>query len=77
MCNYTYVYNTSMNGSQWIWEELHDTGDDYRFLKYSGDVDGSVPTLGTEKWINMLGWDILEAYRPYYLPSGELGGYIE
>ena len=75
MCNYTYNYNLSMNGSQWIWEELH--GEGYRLLKYSGDTDGSVPTIGTEKWINMLGWDVLETYRPYYLPNGELGGYIE
>jgi len=77
MCNNTYNYSADEKGSIWVWEELHNATENYRFLKYSGDVDGAVPTLGTEKWIYDLDWTVLEKYRPYYLSNGELGGYIE
>lgn len=77
MCNYTFNYSSSTKGSQWIWEEMKNSGKDYRLLKYSGDTDGAVPTIGTEHWIKELNWPILEKYRPFFLESGELGGYIE
>ena len=77
MCNYTYNYTASKKASQWIWEEMKASGKEYKLLKYSGDTDGAVPTLGSEKWINELNWPILEKYRPYYLADGHLGGYVE
>jgi hypothetical protein len=77
MCNNTYNYTSGEQASQWIWEEMKASGQDYRLLKYSGDTDGAVPTLGTQRWINELNWPILEKYRPYYLENGELGGYVE
>jgi serine carboxypeptidase-like clade 2 len=46
-------------------------------LKFSGDTDGVVPTTGTINWINSLGREVLEDWRPYYTPDGELGGYVE
>lgn len=46
-------------------------------LKFSGDFDGAVPTLGTQRWIkNELGWPVLERWRPYYF-NDQLTGYIE
>lgn len=45
-------------------------------LKYSGDVDGSVPTIGTRGWINTTGWEVTEAYRPYKM-EGQIVGYVE
>jgi serine carboxypeptidase-like clade 2 len=77
MCNMTYNYTASEKGSRWIWEELHEAPENYRFLKYSGDTDGAVPTLGTVKWINDLAWPITQKYRPYYLTKNEIAGYIE
>lgn len=34
-------------------------------LKYSGDMDASVPTLGTLNWINALGRDTKKEWRQY------------
>ena len=36
-------------------------------LKYSGDTDGAVPTLGTLRWIEELNWKVTEAYRPFFV----------
>jgi serine carboxypeptidase-like clade 1 len=66
-------YQRDPNGSQWIYEALAGK---YRMLHYSGDVDGAVPTLGTENWINSLNWDVSETWRPYYL-NGQVAGYLE
>ncbi|CDW88011.1 serine carboxypeptidase-like protein [Stylonychia lemnae] len=57
-------YNSGLNGSVDIYPKLKGK---YRMLKYSGDTDGAVPTLGTLKWINDLNWNITEQYRPYYV----------
>lgn len=49
-------------------------------LKYSGDTDGAVPTYGTQGWLNDLGWDILEQWRPYYITNmygKQVAGYVE
>jgi carboxypeptidase C (cathepsin A) len=37
----------------------------YRLLKYSGDMDGVVPTRGTIQWINALGWATKKEWRQY------------
>ena len=47
-------------GSQWIWEDLKGK---YRMLKFSGDIDGVVPTTGSIGWINALGRDVLSDWR--------------
>lgn len=50
-------------------------------LKYSGDTDGAVPLIGTRNWINSMGREVLEAWRPFYVQDSEttqhIGGYIE
>jgi serine carboxypeptidase-like clade 1 len=50
-------------------------------LKFSGDTDGAVPTLGSQKWIAELNWTINEEWRPYYvLDQGgnqQVAGYVE
>lgn len=40
-------------------------------LKYSGDTDGSVPTVGTLNWIKDLKWTVAEAWRPYYVTDDQ------
>ena len=66
-------YQRDPIGSQWIYEALAGK---YRMLHYSGDVDGAVPTLGTENWINSLNWDVSENWRPYFYDS-QVAGYLE
>jgi len=45
-------------------------------LHYSGDTDGAVPTIGTENWINSLGWDTTTDWQSYML-AGQVAGYFE
>jgi hypothetical protein len=66
-------YTSQIEGSQWIYEELQSK---YRQLVYSGDTDGSVPTRGTQAWINDLAWEITSDYRPYFY-GGQVAGYTE
>jgi hypothetical protein len=35
-------------------------------LFFSGDVDGAVPTLGSLRWINELGWKVKTEWTPYF-----------
>ncbi len=63
-CQSPINYTSGVNASQDIYVALRGK---YQILKYSGDADGSVPTWGTQQWINELGWDILEEWRPFTL----------
>lgn len=58
----------------WIYPILKESG--YRILKYSGDTDGSVPTLGTEKWIEKLNWKIKTQHQPLIMHD-RVVGYLE
>jgi serine carboxypeptidase-like clade II len=57
--------------SLWIYPTLKEGG--YRILKYSGDTDGAVPTLGTEKWIEALGWPIKTNHHPLIMDDKVFG----
>ena len=37
----------------------------YRLLIYSGDVDACVPFIGTQEWTEGLGFEVIEAWRPW------------
>jgi len=63
-----FFYTSSDKASQFLYVELKGK---YKILKYSGDTDGSVPTYGTQMWINDLGWAIEDAWRPYYISLAE------
>jgi hypothetical protein len=45
-------------------------------LKFSGDIDAVVPTLGSMRWISELGWKVETKWRPYFF-DGMVAGYIE
>lgn len=49
---------------------------DYRILKFSGDTDGSVPTLGTFQWISGLNQKIVKPWQQFHLGK-EVAGYFE
>jgi hypothetical protein len=36
-------------------------------LKYTGDADGSVPTLGTLNWIRDLNWTVTVEWRAFHI----------
>jgi len=55
MCTSMINYTRGVNASQWIYEELYGK---IRMMHYSGDIDGAVPTIGTQGWIDSTGWNI-------------------
>jgi len=74
MCSSTLKYNQSFIGSIWVYEKLKGK---LRMLKYSGNFDGAVPTLGTMRWIKALNWTVVENFRPYYVNDKQVAGYVE
>lgn len=50
----------------------------YELLKFSGDKYMSVPTIGSENWINALNMTVKAPRRQYYLHNNTwMGGIIE
>lgn len=44
-------------------------------LKYSGDIDGAVPTKGTVRWIDALNQSVVNPWRPFMV-DGYMGGSV-
>jgi len=61
----------SERASLWAWKELRGQG--YKMMKFSGDVDGAVPTAGTRHWIKDTNWEITEASREWKAEGGFAG----
>ena len=45
-------------------------------LHYSGDVDGAVPTIGTQNWIADMNWDVDNKWSMYKV-NDDVAGYTE
>jgi len=67
MCSDLIKYTSGEKGSQWVYEKLLGSG--YRILKFSGDVDGAVPTAGTIGWIRSLNLKVTTEWKPYFILS--------
>ena len=79
-CEFDSIYYTeSMAGSAYLYNRLRDRG--YRTLFFSGTNDAIVPTQGTQQWISAQGWNVTDAWRPYFYPVGpntkQIVGYLE
>lgn len=60
-------------------EDSSSTTGNLRVLIYSGDTDPSVKAVSSEEWTSGMGYDEMEAWRPWvYFKSGEqhVGGYV-
>ena len=66
-------YEPQVEASLWIYKVLRGH---MRILKYSGDSDGAVPTVGTRRWIEKLNWEIKGPYRPWIVDN-QVAGYVE
>lgn len=66
-------YQMQSEGSIWIYPVLKNK---IKIMIYSGDTDGCVPTWGTKQWIEELGWDVTQPWRPLYT-DGQVTGYAE
>lgn len=76
MCKGDFNYTMFEKGSQWIYEELIGKG--YRILKFSGDKDGVVPTIGTFGWLNEMNLKITDPWKKYFVKDDDyLAGYIQ
>ena len=42
---------------------------------FSGDVDAIVPVTGTRNWLDRLGLEVEEKWRPWMDSEGQVGGY--
>ena len=73
LCTSDIEYVIQPKGSQWIYEALAGK---YRMLHYSGDIDGAVPTIGTQNWIASLDWEVTSMWRPYMVEN-QVAGYLE
>jgi len=60
-----FKYNISAKGSEWIYKELKGSG--IEVLKFSGDQDSVVATIGTENWINGMNWTESKEWTYYHL----------
>lgn len=57
-------YYQNIEASEWIYEILRRK---YKILVYSGNTDGSIPTYGTQMWIQKIGWKVTQNFRPYFV----------
>lgn len=64
MCSDMISYTSAERGSQYVYEKLIGK---YKILKFSGDVDGAVPTAGTLAWIDSLKLNVVQEWRPYFV----------
>lgn len=48
---------------------------DFRILVFSGDNDAICGTVGTQRWIWDLGYDVKSMWKPYYV-TNQVAGYI-
>jgi len=70
--NFTGNYTMEIEASQWIWETLINASS-YRLLKFSGDMDMSVPSLGTQGWIDALNLTEVNEWREWTLDNYTAG----
>lgn len=76
ICRNEFNYTMFEKGSQWIYEAL--VGKGYRFLKFSGDKDGVVPTYGTFGWLNELNLKVSTPWKQYFVTGDDyLAGYVQ
>lgn len=68
-------YEVLPEGSQWIYEDLVGSG--IEVLKFSGDNDLVISTMGTEQWLNNLNWEVSREWAPYTLEDRQTAGYIQ
>jgi hypothetical protein len=64
-CDFETIFNNeSLAGSVYLYKQLRQKG--YRTLFFSGTNDAIVPTQGTQQWISNQGWNVTDAWRPYF-----------
>ena len=73
ICSDKLNYFPEPEASKWIYKVLRHK---LKILFYSGDTDGALPTYGTKRWIETLGWKRIEDTRQWYLRD-QVAGYYE
>ncbi|KAK8608171.1 hypothetical protein V6N13_023602 [Hibiscus sabdariffa] len=71
-CNFGLPYNYDVPTSFPYHANLSSRG--YRALIYSGDHDMGVPYVATQEWIRLLGYSIVDDWRPWMV-EGQIAGY--
>lgn len=73
MCTDGIDYTSEPQASMFLYERLYGK---MRMMHFSGDVDGAVPTIGTQGWIDSLNWEVEDEWRPW-MHEGQVAGYVE
>lgn len=71
----TFDYTMDAKASQWAYEALFQTP--IRMMHYTGDKDGSVPTIGTERWINAMNRPVFKPWQEFTLADNQTAGYFQ
>ena len=67
-------YTSLPQASFWAYPDLIAAG--LKIMIYSGDVDGSVPFIGTRKWISMLDMVMVQDHKQWYVDD-QVAGWFE
>ncbi|CAI2368496.1 unnamed protein product [Moneuplotes crassus] len=67
-------YSWGIKASEWIYPKFKGK---YRMMHYSGTTDGRIPTIGTQRWMEHLGWPITKERQPWFLEPHLLGGFTQ
>lgn len=72
--NSTFTYHKDARASQWAYEALKDTP--IRMMHFSGNQDAAVPTIGTERWVNNLNWNVTKPWEKFMVDQPGLGNQV-
>lgn len=69
------MYKLTREGSFWIYPVLKAAG--IRMMFYSGETDGAIPTLASKIWIENLGYDVVQEWKPWMYGDNQVAGWWE
>jgi carboxypeptidase C (cathepsin A) len=73
--NPLFHYDKQKESSYYIYGLLILNG--YRVLKYSGDSDAVVPTIGTHRWLDKMNLNVKSAWKQWRTDDDQIAGWVK